>query len=104
MAHKRTETAPPGPERPEATPAVSSELTREQFLQANGPNALPTQAAPSDIIDEATLLERVPVSRRTAATWRAQGWLPHIKLPGRRILYSWAAVHSALLRRQRGAL
>jgi hypothetical protein len=35
--------------------------------------------------------------------WKSKGWLPHIKI-GRRCLYDWDNVHSALLRRERGGI
>ncbi len=57
----------------------------------------------TDIIDEATLLERLPVSPRTLRNWRDKGLLPFIRLPGtRRLLYDWGSIHAALLRRQNG--
>lgn len=52
-------------------------------------------------IDEKQLLVRLPVSRRTLGNWKAKGILPFIKI-GRRCLYDWVSVQSALLRRQRG--
>ena len=51
-------------------------------------------------IDEKGLLARLPVSRRTLGNWKAEGVLPYIKI-GRRCLYDWPSVQSALLRRQR---
>jgi hypothetical protein len=55
------------------------------------------------IIDESTLLERVPISPRTARNWREKGLLPYIKPPGgRRLLYHWPSVEAALLRMQTG--
>ena len=52
-------------------------------------------------LDEKELLKRLPISRRTLGTWKAKGWLPHVKI-GRRCLYDWQNVHAALLRRERG--
>jgi hypothetical protein len=59
--------------------------------------------APSEtgFIDEKQLLARLPISRGTLGNWKAKGLLPYIKI-GRRCLYDWASVQSALLRRQRG--
>jgi hypothetical protein len=54
-------------------------------------------------LDEKQLLTRLPISRRTLGNWKAKGWLPHIKI-GRRCLYDWQNVHSALLRRERGGI
>jgi hypothetical protein len=54
-------------------------------------------------IDEKQLLARLPISRGTLGNWKAKGLLPYIKI-GRRCLYDWASVQSALLRRQRGGL
>jgi predicted DNA-binding transcriptional regulator AlpA len=53
-------------------------------------------------IDEKQLLARLPISRRTGWNWRNSGKIPYVKI-GRRILYHWASVESALLRQQRGA-
>lgn len=53
-------------------------------------------------IDEKQLLARLPISRRTLGNWKAKGFLPYIKI-GRRCLYDWTSVQSALLRHQRGA-
>lgn len=59
----------------------------------------------NDIIDEKTLLDRLPVSPRTLRNWREKGLLPFIRLPDtRRVLYSWGAVHATILRRQRGGV
>jgi hypothetical protein len=52
-------------------------------------------------IDEKQLLARLPISRGTLSNWKAKGLLLYIKV-GRRCLYDWASVQSALLRRQRG--
>jgi hypothetical protein len=62
----------------------------------------PTAGPPGEtgLIDEKTLLARLPVSRRTLGNWKANGVLPYIKI-GRRCLYDWASVHGALLRRQK---
>lgn len=55
----------------------------------------------TEIIDEATLLKRLPICRRTLSDWRSKGIIPCIKV-GRRCLYHWDHVRAALLRRQRG--
>jgi hypothetical protein len=52
-------------------------------------------------IDEKQLLARLPISRGTLGNWKAKGLVPYIKI-GRRCLYDWPSVQSALLRRQRG--
>ncbi len=62
--------------------------------------------APHDvgIINEACLLQRIPVAKRTLKNWRDNG-LPFIRLPGsRRVLYDWASVHSYLIRQQNTAI
>ena len=65
--------------------------------------AAPTTTAGQAIIEECELLRRLPISRRTCATWREQGLIPFIRLPGsRRVLYHWPTVEAALLRRQKG--
>jgi len=62
-------------------------------------------AAPSeaDFIDEKELLRRLPVSRRTAFNWCRSGKLPMLKI-GRRKLFHWKSVESALLRQQRNSI
>jgi hypothetical protein len=64
---------------------------------------VPGDSAPREtaFIDEKQLLARLPISRGTLGNWKAKGLLPYIKI-GRRCLYDWASVQSALLRRQRG--
>lgn len=60
-------------------------------------------AAPPGLLDEDALLQRLPVSRRTLHSWRTKGLLPYVRPPGgRRVLYHWPSVESALLRLQRG--
>ena len=54
-------------------------------------------------IDEAELLQRLPVSRRTLFTWRTSGKIPFVNLGTRRILFHWESVQAALLRHQRNA-
>jgi hypothetical protein len=63
----------------------------------------PTQTASGEpgFIDEKQLLTKLPISRGTLGNWKAKGLLPYIKI-GRRCLYDWASVQTALLRRQRG--
>jgi predicted DNA-binding transcriptional regulator AlpA len=63
------------------------------------------QTAPASeeaFLDEKQILTRLPVSRRTLFNWRASGKIPHVKI-GRRNLFHWPSVESALLRLQRGA-
>jgi hypothetical protein len=63
--------------------------------------AAPPSASEPDFIDEAELLRRLPVSRRTIHTWRTSGKIPSIKI-GRRVLYCWENVADALRRLERG--
>lgn len=59
--------------------------------------------ADAGIIDEAALLQKLPVSRRTLHTWRESGVLPYIRPPGsRRVLYHWPTIEAKLLRSQQG--
>jgi hypothetical protein len=68
----------------------------------NGSGSGPDQTASGEgFIDEKQLLARLPISRGTLGNWKAKGLLPYIKI-GRRCLYDWASVQSALMRRQRG--
>jgi len=48
-------------------------------------------------------LARVPISRRTLATWRKELKIPFVNVSGRRILFHWPSVEAALLRNQKGA-
>jgi predicted site-specific integrase-resolvase len=63
------------------------------------------EAGPSEtgFIDTATLLQRLPISRRTLATWRTNGKIPWVNVTGRRILFHWASVEAAILRQQRNS-
>jgi hypothetical protein len=54
-----------------------------------------------DIIDEVEFLRRIPVSRGTASAWRRDKKIPFIRI-GRRILFSWSSVESALRRMEKG--
>jgi len=63
------------------------------------------QAAPpgeAGFLDEKELLKRLPVSRRTLFNYRATGKIPCVRLGGRRILFHWPSVETALLRQQQG--
>lgn len=55
----------------------------------------------SCFIDEAEVLRRLPISRRTLFNWRTRGKIPYVAI-GRRILFHWPSVSEALLRVQRG--
>ncbi|HEY3862042.1 MAG TPA: hypothetical protein VGO59_09155 [Verrucomicrobiae bacterium] len=55
-------------------------------------------------IDTATLLQRLPISRRTLATWRTSGKIPYVNVTGRRVLFHWPTVEQALLKMQRGGI
>lgn len=74
--------------------ASAVETTRIE-LKADAPDTA------TGFLDEAAVLARVPVSRRTWYSWREKG-LPYIKC-GARVLYDWPAVRAWLLRQQRGA-
>jgi len=54
-------------------------------------------------IDEKELLRRLPVSRRTIHNWRRAGKIPSIVI-GRRVLFCWDNVATALRRLERGGL
>jgi predicted site-specific integrase-resolvase len=51
-------------------------------------------------IDTKQLLARLPVSRRTLHSWRKSGKIPSIRLCGRRVLFDWESVRTAILRAQ----
>jgi predicted site-specific integrase-resolvase len=67
-------------------------------------NSEPKQMPSSEdgFINEKQLLSKLPVSRRTLFNWRVSGKIPCVRLGGRRILFHWPSVESALLRHQRG--
>lgn len=52
-------------------------------------------------LNDEQLRERIPICRRTLASWRRKGKIPFIKI-GARVLYDWPSVQSAILRLQRG--
>ena len=65
------------------------------------------QATPVEagFIDEKELLKRLPVSRRTLWQWRETGKIPCVRVPGgRRVIFHWESVQSALLRLQKGGV
>jgi len=64
-------------------------------------NQSSAQQDESSFITEMQLLKKLSVSRRTVFSWRMAGKIPTVKL-GRRTLYHWPSVESALLRCQRG--
>ena len=67
-------------------------------------NELQQTAPPGEagFLDEKQLLARLPVSRRTLFNWRVTGKIPCVRLGGRRILFHWPSVETALLRQQQG--
>lgn len=61
------------------------------------PSDIPRGHEPEGLISEATLLTKLPVSRRTLVDKRKRGLIPFIKL-GSRVLYNWPQVLAALER------
>ena len=59
------------------------------------------QTQDGGFLSEAEILKRIPVCRRTWGLWKSRGLVPYIKL-GRRCLYDWETVRTALLRQQTG--
>jgi hypothetical protein len=59
--------------------------------------------ADENLITEAELLGRIPVSRPTLKKKRDDGTLPYIAF-GKRILYDWPTVRQSLLIQQRGGI
>jgi DNA-binding GntR family transcriptional regulator len=57
-----------------------------------------SQPEAEGFINNATILQRIPVSLGTIRNWRNSGKLPFVKLLGRRVLYHWPTVQQALLR------
>lgn len=53
-------------------------------------------------IDQAELLRRLPVARRTLFNLRKDGRIPFVRLGGRRICFHWPSVEAALVRQERG--
>jgi predicted site-specific integrase-resolvase len=64
----------------------------------------PARVNGTAFIDEAEVLRRLPISRRTLFNWRTSGKIPCVRLGGRRILFHWPSVEQALLRQQRGGV
>ena len=87
--------------RVQARTCDSLRMNNATCAQPAGAAGAGHNAQPAGFINEETFLARVPICRRTAKTWRDSGQLPFIKL-GKRILYHWATVEQALLRKQRG--
>jgi predicted site-specific integrase-resolvase len=59
--------------------------------------------APTGFQSTSQILPLLGVSRRTFGTWRKRGLIPYVRLPGsRKLLFDWASVRAALLRRQNG--
>jgi hypothetical protein len=54
-----------------------------------------------DFLTTEELLAELPVCRKTLFSYCAAGKLPYVKL-GRRTIFHWPSVQSALLRQQRG--
>lgn len=67
---------------------------------SNDSKPAPESLNSTGFLNEAEILRLVPVSRRTLGTWKARGIIPFVRI-GRRIIYRWADVETALLRRQR---
>ena len=80
---------------------IYSGTMKERVIQADTSSEQRSNQPLGVFINEAECLRRVPVFRRTWYSWRMAGKIPNIKL-GRRTLYFWPAVESALLRMQRG--
>ncbi len=82
----------------QVAPLIEGEIIHEKH-----PEDLLTRHQPLDsrFINEAELLRRLPVSRRTLHNWRRAGKIPSI-LIGRRVLYCWENVADALRRLERG--
>lgn len=59
-------------------------------------------ASESGFIDETEMLKRIPISRGTLINYRKSGKIPFVHLGGRRILFHWPTVETALLRLQTG--
>ena len=79
--------------------------TLARMVKDTTKTALPSEVgkATSEFIDQNEFLRRIPISRRTLATWRFSGKIPYVALTGRRILFHWPSVEAALLRAQRNA-
>ena len=86
--------APPG----EGGNIDESETTRKRIQTLNEQR----QAEREFFITETELLRRIPVSRRTLFQWRASGKIPFVRISGRKLLFHWPSVESAILRQQKG--
>lgn len=54
-----------------------------------------------DFLTTEELLAKLPICRKTLFTYCEKGDLPSVKI-GRRVIFHWPSVQSALLRQQRG--
>jgi hypothetical protein len=84
--------------------AVSDAVTDNPKLAAIPPQYERSIEAGKELqafLTEKELLTRLPISRRTCFAWVQSGKLPCVKI-GRRKLYHWPSVQSALLRLQSG--
>lgn len=88
MSNHAIQAAPPG------EGATKTQLSREEF------KALTARPTVEGFLDEPEILHRVPISRRTLGDWKSKGVIPFIRI-GRRCLYDWESVRSALLRKQK---
>jgi excisionase family DNA binding protein len=70
----------------------------EAFLSSRSQQANETSAAPltaKEIINTATLCERLDITKPTIITWRKKGKIPFLKI-GSAIRYDWVEVVKAL--------
>jgi len=77
-------------------------MKKQTVLPAAAAGAAQT-SEPAGFINEAVILGRLPVCRRTLKAWRDAGKIPFAKI-GKRVLYHWPSVEQALLRMQRGGV
>jgi hypothetical protein len=93
----------------DATAALSTgqqepgrQRSRKQFQGHIAPKDPTLAERVADIIDTATLCDRLGKSRGTIDNWRASGLLPYMQV-GRSIMFSWTSVLEALKRGERQA-
>ena len=88
-----------------STTALNSRMSNQSKTELNTPTAQPETASNAQqgiFLTKKELKSILKVSGGTIEAWMRSGWLPFIKLPGRRrVIFHKDSVTAALLRQQR---